>query len=93
MLWYVRVSIRPSCRFGTVVPVAKILFACPPQYTFKNHRTDRFCMVTPIVSNKYRSMYELYYIKVSSTSHNENLVLLDDSGRARSHVISVVCQI
>ena len=29
----------------------------------------------------------------SSTNHNRNLALLDDPGRVRSQIISVVCQI
>ena len=50
-------------------------------------------MVTPIVSNKYRHLYQFCYVKVYSTNHNENLVLLDDPGRVRSQIASIVRQI
>ena len=50
-------------------------------------------MVTPIVSSKYRHLYQFCYIKILSTNHNRNLLLLDDLGRVRSQIISVVCQI
>ena len=50
-------------------------------------------MVTPIVSNKYRHLYQFCYVKILSTNHNRNLMLLDDPGRVRSQIISVVCQI
>jgi hypothetical protein len=35
-------------------------------------------MVTPIVSSKYRQLYQFYYVKIFSTNQNGNLVLLDD---------------
>jgi hypothetical protein len=38
-------------------------------------------------------MYQFYNVKVSSTNQNGNLVLLDDPGRVRSQIRSVVCQI
>ena len=38
-------------------------------------------------------MYQFSYVKVSSINQNGNLVLLDDPGRVRSHITSVVCQI
>jgi hypothetical protein len=50
-------------------------------------------MVTPIVSSKYRHLYQFYYVKVFSTKQNGNLLLLDDPGRIRSQITSVVCQI
>ena len=50
-------------------------------------------MVTPIVSSKYRHLYQFCYVKIFSTNHNGNLLLLDDPGRVRSQITSVVCQI
>jgi hypothetical protein len=38
-------------------------------------------------------MYHLSYVKVYSTKWVGNLLLLDDVGRVRSHITSVVCQI
>ena len=38
-------------------------------------------------------MYQFCYVKIFSTKQNGNLVLLDDPGRVRSHITSVVCQI
>ena len=38
-------------------------------------------------------MYQLFYILVSSTNHDFNLVLLDDPGRDKSHIIIVLCQV
>ena len=38
-------------------------------------------------------MYQFCYVKTFSTNHNKNLVLLDDPGRVRSQITSVVCQI
>ena len=69
---------------------------CSParHYTnLKNPHTNKFCMVTPIVSSKYRHLYQFCYVHVFSTNHNGNLLLLDDPGRVRSQIISVVCQI
>jgi hypothetical protein len=45
------------------------------------------------VSNKYRQLYQLCYVKIFSTNQNRNLVLLDDPGRVRTQITSVVCQI
>ena len=50
-------------------------------------------MVTPIVSSKYRYLYQFCYVKVFSTNRNKNLVLLDDPGRVRSQIASIVRQI
>ena len=50
-------------------------------------------MVTPIVSSKYRHLYQFCYVKVFSTNHNGNLVLLNDPGRVRSQIASIVRQI
>jgi hypothetical protein len=50
-------------------------------------------MVTPIVSSKYRHLYQFCYVKVFSTNYNENLLLLNYPGRVRSQITSVVCQI
>ena len=38
-------------------------------------------------------MYQFSYVKIFSTNHNGNLLLLDDPGRVRSQITSVVCQI
>ena len=38
-------------------------------------------------------MYQFCYVNFLSTERDENLVLLNDLGRVRSHIISVVCQI
>ena len=59
----------------------------------KNPHTNRFWMVTPIVGSKYRNLYQFCYVKVFCTNHNKNLLLLDDPGRVRSQITSVVCQI
>ena len=59
----------------------------------KNHHTNRFGMVTPIVSSKYRLLYQFYYVTIFSTNQYGNLVLLDDPGRVRSQITNVVCQI
>jgi hypothetical protein len=45
------------------------------------------------VSSKYRNLYQLWYVKVFSINHNENLLLLEYPGRVRSQITSVVCQI
>jgi hypothetical protein len=76
-----------------VIPVVKTLFPCPSLYKFKNPRTNRFCMVTPIVSRKYRHLYEFCYVKVFSTNQNKHLLLLDDPGRVRSQIATIVRQI
>jgi hypothetical protein len=59
----------------------------------KNPHTNRFCIVTPIVSSKYRHLYRFCYVKIFSIYHNRNLLLLDYPGRVRSQITSVVCQI
>ena len=50
-------------------------------------------MVTPIVSSKYRRLYQFCYVKLLSTNQHENLLLLDDPGRVRSQIASIVRQI
>ena len=45
-------------------------------------------MMTPIVSSKYRYLYQFCYVKVFSTNHNRNLPVLDDRGRVRSQIAS-----
>jgi hypothetical protein len=49
--------------------------------------------VTPIVSSKYRHLYQFCYVKIYSTDYYKNLGLLDDPGRVKSQITSVVCQI
>ena len=50
-------------------------------------------MVTPIVSSRYRHLYQFCYVKIFSTNQDGNLVLLDNPDRVRSQITSVVCQI
>jgi hypothetical protein len=50
-------------------------------------------MVTPIMSSKYRQLYQFCYVKIFCTNKNGNLLLLDDPGHVRSQITSVVCQI
>ena len=38
-------------------------------------------------------MYQFFYVKMFSNNKNRNLLLLDDPGRVRSQITSVVCQI
>ena len=45
------------------------------------------------MSSKYRHLYQFCYVKIFSTNQYENLFMLDDPGRVRSQIISVVCQI
>ena len=45
------------------------------------------------MSSKYRHLYQFCYVKIFSTNQDGNLVLLDDPGRVRSQITSVVCQI
>ena len=40
-----------------------------------------------------RHLYKFCLIKIFSTNYNGNLVLLDDPGRVRSQIATVVCQI
>ena len=79
-----------------MIPVVKILFFFPPPYKFKKSPyTQVLYGDSPIVSSKYRHLYQLCYVKLFSTNQNRNLVLLDDPGRVRSQITSVhvVCQI
>jgi hypothetical protein len=50
-------------------------------------------MVTPIVSSKYQRLYQFCYVKLFSTNQYKNLLLLDDPGRVRSQIASIVRQI
>ena len=50
-------------------------------------------MVTPIVSSKYRHLYQFCYVKIFGINQDGNLLLLDDPGHVRSQKTSVVCQI
>ena len=50
-------------------------------------------MVTPIMSIKYRHLYQFCYVKIFSTNQGGNLLLLEDPGRVRSQITNVVCQI
>jgi hypothetical protein len=50
-------------------------------------------MVTPIVSSKYRHLYQFCYKKGFTTIQNQNLLLLNDPGRARSQIANIVRQI
>jgi hypothetical protein len=45
------------------------------------------------VSSKYRRLYQFCYVKTFCTNYDRNLRLLDDPGRVRSQITSVVCQI
>jgi hypothetical protein len=45
------------------------------------------------MSIKYRHLLTFCYVKVFSTNQNKNLLLLDDPGRVRSQIASIVCQI
>ena len=45
------------------------------------------------MSSKYRHLYQLCYVNIFSTNQDENLVLLDDPGRVRSQIASIVRQI
>jgi hypothetical protein len=77
-----------------MIQVVKILFPCPPPYKFKNSPYKQVLYGdSPIVSSKYRHLYQFCYVKVFGTNHNRNLLLLDDPGRVRSQITSVVCQI
>ena len=50
-------------------------------------------MVTPIVRSKYWKLYKYFYVKLFSTKHYVNLLLLDEPGRVRSQIRSILCQI
>ena len=45
------------------------------------------------MSSKYWHLYQLCYVTIFSTNQYRNLLLLDDPGRVRSQITSVVCQI
>ena len=47
------------------------------------------------MSSKYRHLSQFCYVKIFSTNHNENLLLLDDPGpgRVRSQITNVIYQI
>ena len=45
------------------------------------------------MSSKYRHLYQFCFVKIFSTNQYGNLMLLDDPGRVRSQITSVVCQI
>jgi hypothetical protein len=47
-------------------------------------------MMTPIVSSKYRHLYQYCLVNIFSTNYNNNLLLLDDPGRVRSQIASIV---
>jgi hypothetical protein len=49
--------------------------------------------MTPILSSKYRYLYQFCYVKVFSINQNKNSLLLDDPGRVRSQVASILRQI
>jgi hypothetical protein len=48
-------------------------------------------MVAPIVSSKYRLMYQFFYVKISSTNQDANLLMLDGPSRVRSQLTSGLC--
>ena len=52
-------------------------------------------METPIVSSQYQHLHQSCYVKIFSTNHDENVLLLDDPGRVRSQICiaSIVRQI
>ena len=50
-------------------------------------------MMTPIVSSKFRHLFQFCYVKIFSTNQNKNLLMLDDPGRVRSQIASIVRQI
>ena len=45
------------------------------------------------MSSKQRYLYQFCYIKIFGTNQDENLVLLDEPGRVKIQITSVVCQI
>ena len=49
-------------------------------------------MVTPHSEQQVPVVVPVMLCKIFSTNHNENLVLLDDHGRVRGQITSVVCQ-
>ena len=76
-----------------LIPVVKILLACPSPYKFKNSHTYRFCMVTPHSEHKIPVNVLVIRYKCYSTNRDGNVPLLDDPGRVRCKITSVVCQI
>ena len=50
-------------------------------------------MVTPHSEQEVPVFVPVSLCKKSSTNHNGNLVLLEDPGRVKSQITSVVCQI
>jgi hypothetical protein len=79
--------------FGELIPLLKILFFRHRYTNLKNSHINRFCIVIPIVSSKYRKLCQFCYVKIFSTNEHRNLLLLDNPGRVRSQIINVVCQI
>ncbi len=49
-------------------------------------------MLTSIVSDK-TNMYQFLYVKVFGANQYQNLLLLDDPGRVRSQITSLMYQI
>jgi hypothetical protein len=47
----------------------------------------------PIVSSKYRHLYQFCYVKILITNQYKNLLLLNDPGRVRSQIASIVRQV
>ena len=45
------------------------------------------------MSSKYRQLYQFCYVKIFSTKYYRSLLMLDDPGRVRNQITSVVCQI
>ena len=45
------------------------------------------------MSSKYQHLYQFCYVKIFSNNQGGNLVMLDNPGRVRSQITSVVCQI
>ncbi len=50
-------------------------------------------MMTRIVSSMDWQLYQFYCVKIFGTNQNKNLLLLDDPGRVRSQIASIVRQI
>jgi hypothetical protein len=53
----------------------------------------RFCIVTPIVSNKCWYLYQFCYVKIFCINQQRNLLLLYDPARVKSQITNVVYQI
>jgi hypothetical protein len=71
-----------------MIPLVKYCSLAHHHTNLKNPHINRLCKVIPIVSSKYRYLYQFCYIKVFSTNYNRNLVLLDYPGRIRSQITS-----